>query len=836
MNHPKYRYRLFLLPLVGLLGNGGRAVAAPAIASPPQSLAVLAGQPAVFSIVATDSAPLSYQWWRGSEAIIGANGATYQIPFSTLVDSGAVLRSTVFSANGSVDSAPAVLTVNPVTPVAYVDWARAIPDATRRGPLDNPTGDGVGNLIKYALGLAPLAPVVPAAMPALRRNGEGVAYRFARDRRATGIVPSIERSVTLAEGTWAPVAIAKIADDGLTETWEAAVDTSGSTLFHRLRVAAQSPAESVPVFLAQPQDVTVAEGQSATFAIVAGGSPTLSYQWRRDGLAIRGAAAASYTLPVATMGDNGARYTVVASNGAGAVASLSARLTVTPAGSGSVLYTPDRIHSPINESLAERLRGIAAKNPALRGNVFMKVGDSITAGTGLLGAFGTGHIDNDGPSWETNVRFDAHPELKPLVQFLRTGMIPAGGTVGCLERASLAARAGETAGWATTGNPSPLQQEIDLSLPRYAVIMYGSNDIGWYNPPPYGYVYTLTQYQNGLLRIVDGCIERGVIPILTTMPPHGWQMPQVPWFTGMARSIAQGRRIPLVDYNRAAMAIGPEHNYGLSGDGVHPRAESYNSAAWLDAGSLHYGVNSRNLVTLEALARVKALIVDRSPAPDAVAARLSGSGTPIDPYRIPGLPFADFRNTQDSSSTMFSDYAGSTVSTAGPECVYRLVLNHDQKLRILALDKGTDAVRLYLLDQSGTPAGCLAADDAMIAQGFVAGTYFLVVDSRAAGGEFSLLVQVDDEVPVLAAAFRHDPPGATSVRLVWAAATSNEPIARYAIYRDDQASAMGVVDGTTLEWTDTACAPATDYSYQLVAIDASGDVSARSVDLAVRTP
>lgn len=836
MSHSKHCCRLGLLPLAGALGWAEPAIAAPAISTPPQSLTVSAGQPAVFSVTATDSVPLSYQWWRGSEPIVGATGATYQIPFSTLADSGTVVRGTVFSINGSASSAPAVLTVNPAGPLAYADWALAIPDVARRGPLDNPAGDGVSNLMKYALGLSPSASAAPNQMPALLRNGEKLAYRFARDRRATGIVPTTERSGTLGEGTWTAATAVRIADNGLTETWEASIDTSGSTLFYRVRVATQIPPDSLPVLLAQPQNVTVAEGESATFGLFASGSPTLFYQWRRNGVAIRGASAATFTLPVATMADDGTRFSVVASNDAGAIASSAATLTVTPAGSGSMLYPNDRIQSPLDESIALRLRAIAAKNSALRGNVFMKVGDSITAGTGLLGPFGTGHIDNDGPSWETNVRFDAHPELKPLVQFFRTGLVPVGGTVGCLERASLAAKVGEAAGWATAGNPSPLQQEIEAASPRYAVIMYGSNDIGWYNPPPYGYVYTMTQYQVGLLRIVDGCIERGVIPILTTMPPHGWQMPQVPWFTGMARSIAQGRRIPLIDYNRAAMAIGPENNYGLSGDGVHPRTESYNSEAWLDAESLHYGVNSRNLVTLDALARVKALIVDSSSAPDTVVARLNGTGTPADPYRIPGLPFADFRNTLDSASTALNGYAGSSVSTPGPECVYRLVLNHAQKLRILVLDKGTGTVRLYLLDQSGTPAGCLANDDAMITRDFVAGTYHLVADSRAAGGEFSLLVQVDNEAPVLAATFRNDPPKATNVRLVWTAALSNEPIARYAIYRDDQAPAVGLVDGATLEWTDTVCTPATNYSYQLVAIDASGDVSARSASLAVRTP
>ncbi|MBK8475824.1 MAG: hypothetical protein IPL39_05790 [Opitutaceae bacterium] len=97
-------------------------------------------------------------------------------------------------------------------------------------------------------------------------------------------------------------------------------------------------------------------------------------------------------------------------------------------------------------------------------------------------------------------------------------------------------------------------------------------------------------------------------------------------------------------------------------------------------------------------------------------------------------------------------------------------------------------------------------------------------------------MQAHAEAPVLASSFRHDSPKAASIRLVWAAVMSNRPVTRYAIYCDDQASAVGLVDGTMLEWIDTACAPNTDYRHQLVVIDASFDVSARSHALAVREP
>ena len=50
----------------------------------------------------------------------------------------------------------------------------------------------------------------------------------------------------------------------------------------------------LPTILAQPSDLTVAEGRTATFVVAATGSGTLTYQWRRGGTDIPGATDASY--------------------------------------------------------------------------------------------------------------------------------------------------------------------------------------------------------------------------------------------------------------------------------------------------------------------------------------------------------------------------------------------------------------------------------------------------------------------------------------------------------------------------------------------------------------
>jgi uncharacterized repeat protein (TIGR01451 family) len=80
----------------------------------------------------------------------------------------------------------------------------------------------------------------------------------------------------------------------------------------------------------QPADVTVAEGQSASFSVTASGTPPYTYQWRRDGSALPGATASSYTLANAQATDHGARFSVVISNSFSSVTSRLAQLTVVP--------------------------------------------------------------------------------------------------------------------------------------------------------------------------------------------------------------------------------------------------------------------------------------------------------------------------------------------------------------------------------------------------------------------------------------------------------------------------------------------------------------------------
>jgi hypothetical protein len=104
---------------------------------------------------------------------------------------------------------------------------------------------------------------------------------------------------------------------------------SANTTGFRVVLGTPTPAlATAPAITIQPANQTVTAGQSATFSVTATGTAVLSYQWKRGGMVVAGATRASYAIPVTAIGDSGAIFTVVVSNGAGSVVSRAANLTV----------------------------------------------------------------------------------------------------------------------------------------------------------------------------------------------------------------------------------------------------------------------------------------------------------------------------------------------------------------------------------------------------------------------------------------------------------------------------------------------------------------------------
>src|SRR5204863_293067 len=93
------------------------------------------------------------------------------------------------------------------------------------------------------------------------------------------------------------------ADSG--STFAVVVTNTAGTVTSAAATLTVSAAAVAPTITTQPANQTVTAGQTATFAVVAGGTAPLSYQWKKHSADLAGATAASYTTPVTTTADSG---------------------------------------------------------------------------------------------------------------------------------------------------------------------------------------------------------------------------------------------------------------------------------------------------------------------------------------------------------------------------------------------------------------------------------------------------------------------------------------------------------------------------------------------------
>lgn len=95
---------------------GGSKAVAPSISAQPASASVAAGQMATFSVVATGTSPLNYQWQKNGANISGANSANYATPPAQSNDNGSTFDVAISNSAGTVTSSTATLTVTADAP------------------------------------------------------------------------------------------------------------------------------------------------------------------------------------------------------------------------------------------------------------------------------------------------------------------------------------------------------------------------------------------------------------------------------------------------------------------------------------------------------------------------------------------------------------------------------------------------------------------------------------------------------------------------------------------------------------------------------------------------
>ncbi|MBI2949201.1 MAG: immunoglobulin domain-containing protein [Verrucomicrobia bacterium] len=214
-----------------------------AIVVSPQSQTVLAGSNVTFTVTASGGGPLSYQWRKDGSPISSATNATLtlnNVQPSYAGDYTVVVKSAI----GTVTSALAPLRVFSAAEYRFSAWVQAsqLPVGSD-SPSAAPSGDGVPNLLKFAMGLDPKVAsrtslVTPATYSQAGREFAGLA--FSRAKNATGIQLYLEASSNLRDWQEVSATMEKLADLDAQREWvrltERTPINTESARFYRLKV------------------------------------------------------------------------------------------------------------------------------------------------------------------------------------------------------------------------------------------------------------------------------------------------------------------------------------------------------------------------------------------------------------------------------------------------------------------------------------------------------------------------------------------------------------------------------------------------------------------------
>ncbi len=310
----------------------------PAIIVPPVNTATTAGFPATFTVAASGSGTLTYQWSQNGSTV-GTNSPSYTTPATTLAENGNTVTVTISSTYGSVTSNSVTLTVDAAASVAITTQ-----------PASQTVVVGQSATVTVA------ATGSPALNYAWYENGSQVQ---------SGPQTSYTTSVFTATGT---DSFYVIVSNPLGQLQSATAVVT---------IAAPTPVS----ITTQPVSQIVGANLPVQFTAVVAGSAPYTYQWNftpTGGSATilasntQTSSTISYSVPAMSTANVGA-YTVTVNNAANApVTSAAASLTLAPPGvnlalnktaTASSVQQPNTANLAVDGSLTTRWGSITAGAP-----------------------------------------------------------------------------------------------------------------------------------------------------------------------------------------------------------------------------------------------------------------------------------------------------------------------------------------------------------------------------------------------------------------------------------------------------------------------------------------
>jgi Immunoglobulin domain len=341
----------------GFQGSKSEAEVAPTLVSQPANQTVTAGQPATFSVTATGSGPMTYQWFKNGVPISGANSSTYTTPPTGTGDNGATYSVSVTNSSGTVMSTVATLNVQAAAALAkslvpsnatppYNATVNLVPTFSGGTAVIGSTGVGSSDITASAVsGTAYSTPALTSAktytLTVTSPKGVVVSTTCVVTPTGVAISPISPANQTIAPGL---ITFAATATGGVTNglKWSASAGTfSGATwtapavagTYTITATSVDNPSVSVsttatlsgPVIHTQPVSQHDCSGGSLSLAVIA--DYATSYQWSFNGMPIPGATSATYSIPSAGSANAG-NYNVTVTNALGSVTSSMATVAV----------------------------------------------------------------------------------------------------------------------------------------------------------------------------------------------------------------------------------------------------------------------------------------------------------------------------------------------------------------------------------------------------------------------------------------------------------------------------------------------------------------------------